>query len=82
MRISDFVFTQRTGDSVLSFRYYAEVTVSSGFWIFKKTERKRIAKTYIGNWYFVDDGNYLPSSCGVDEMFRAYETQLLMSRAK
>lgn len=60
MKLSDFVLTHTKGDSLLSKEYFAEVSVTTGFLWWKRTERRKIYREIIGFWRFLDSGEYTP----------------------
>lgn len=72
MKISNFVYLEKTGKNVFDAVYYANVDVTTGFF-FKKTETRKIAKDFV-NWYFVDSGEFTPMF-DVETLARAYEAK-------
>lgn len=76
MKLSNFFITDIYKDSsgVYSF---GEIDVTTGFWMWKKTKTKKIARTPFGSWHFVDAGEYVP----MIEMYkfeRAYDSQRIL----
>lgn len=73
MKIENFNLIERRDKSVSSFKYIAEVDVTTGF-IFKRTERKKICKGFGGYWFFADTGKHTPGFLA-EEAERAFEAK-------
>jgi hypothetical protein len=63
MKVSNFRDYERTGDSILNWRFTATIDVTTGYLWWKKTEPKKIAKKVLSNWFFMDGTGFTP---GVD----------------
>lgn len=71
MKLSNFMMIERKGKSPIDFRYFADVDVTTGFLWRKKTERKRISRSYTGSWFFIDNGEFV-SIHEIDALERAW----------
>ena len=71
MKLSDFVLTHTKGKSPLDLEYFADVSVTTGSLWWKRTERRKIRREYIGAWHFVDTGKFTPEF-QAEELARAY----------
>ncbi len=74
MKISNFRGYSRTGEDCWSWEYMAVVDVTTGMLWWKKTEKRVIRRRFAELWFFVSDGEYLPSGAGF-RMERAYKAQ-------
>lgn len=72
MKLSEFVLTRIEGKNPLDLEYFADVSVTTGMLWWKKTERRKIYREYVGFWYFVDTGEFLPQ-CQAEALERAYK---------
>lgn len=79
MKISNFRLTKVAGNSPLSWRFYALVTVTTTT---KKLFRKpvcldrdhEVSRTYAASWVFVDTGEFTPGS-QVEALERSFEAK-------
>lgn len=74
MRFSNFVLTQKKGKNALDWEFFAEVDVTTGAFWWKKTNRKKIRRTYTSSWYFVETGEFTPGY-EVESLARAWMSQ-------
>lgn len=56
MEISDFKMLRILGDSLNNRAFVAEVTITEGWWVFKKSRRVQVAREYGMSWFFLDTG--------------------------
>jgi len=71
MKLSNFDYHGKTGDSVTNYRFSASVDVTTGFLLWKKTITRHIQKTGT-YWFFEDTGRYTPG-IQAETLTRAYE---------
>jgi hypothetical protein len=60
MEISDFKMLRILGDSLNNRAFVAEVTITEGWWVFKKSRRVQVAREYGMSWFFLDTGEMVP----------------------
>jgi len=58
MEIKNFRDYSRTGQTVLNYRYFATVDVTTGYLWWKKTRELRIFRDYTSYWRFMGSGEY------------------------
>ena len=75
MKLSDFVLTHTTGKHLLNLEFFADVSVTTGALWWKHTARREIRRKYIGEWYFVDTGEFTPS-VQAEALYRSYTARL------
>ena len=78
MKLSEFVLTHKKGSSPVSWEYFADVTVETGFFWWKKTERKKIHRKYAGYWHFIDTGKHTPG-VQAEDLERAYNARVTLA---
>ena len=61
MKLSNFKMIKTIGTSALNYEYFAEVDVTTGFLCFKKTNKRKIHKSFLGYWHFIDTGEFTPN---------------------
>jgi hypothetical protein len=74
MKLSEFVLTKVVGKNALDWEYFADVSVTTGSWWWKKVERRKIHREFAGMWHFVDTGELTPM-CDAERLERAYRAQ-------
>lgn len=74
MILSEFVLTHIKGESPLDWEYFADVSVTTGMLWWKKVERRKIHRKYVGYWHFVDTGK-ITSEFQAEELESAYEAR-------
>lgn len=62
MKLSNFVLKKTKGTGPLDWEFFADVDVTSGFLLWKRTVRREIYREYGHNWIFVDTGEYTPDT--------------------
>ena len=62
MKLSNFVLLKVTGAHCVDRRYFAEVDVTTGHLLWRKTERKAIWRPSGMRWRFVDTGLLTPDN--------------------
>lgn len=60
MKISNFKLLKTKGSSALNWVYYAEVDVTTGWWLWKKTETVKVFRPYGEFYRFLDSGKFTP----------------------
>lgn len=61
MKIANFKYSYKTSDNILDVVFHASVDVTVGFWFWKKTMTRRIARQYANlHWNFMDTGDITP----------------------
>lgn len=60
MKFSNFRLTERTGKNALDWNFKAIVTITTGFWLFKKQKDVEIYKKFAGYWCFTETGRFTP----------------------
>ena len=60
MKFSNFELTKTEGSGPTNWRFFAYVDVTTSGFFWKKTERRSIARFYVGLWLFMDSGEYTP----------------------
>jgi hypothetical protein len=75
MKLSEFVLTHTKGGGLLSKEYFAEVSVTTGFLWWKRTERRKIYREG-GYWSFMDSGEFTPKfqAEALERAYRARES--------
>lgn len=81
MILSEFVLTKVKGSRPLDLEYFADVTVTTGRWWWKKSIRKTIHREYAQLWHFVDTGEFTPGN-QAETLERAYNAKNSFSSAK
>jgi hypothetical protein len=74
MKLSEFVLTKTGGQNSLNWKYWADVSVTTGRWWWKQCQRRTIHRSYGGYWFFVDTGEYTPAN-QAETLERAYRAQ-------
>lgn len=74
MKLTNFKLLEVTGKSILDYKYYASVEVETGMLLWRKNTTRYISKSYVGYWYFNDDGEFTPGNF-VERLERAYKAQ-------
>lgn len=74
MKLSNFRDLVRTGNNALDWNFSATVDVTTGYLWWKKTRAEQICRSYVGNWFFVSNGEYTPDFL-VERMERVYKVQ-------
>jgi hypothetical protein len=80
MKLSEFVLTHTKGGP-LNREYFAEVSVTTGFLWWKRTERRKIYREG-GYWRFMDSGKFTPTlqvEC-LESAYRARESLRLLEQ--
>jgi len=75
MTISNFKLVDVIGDSAITWRFKALVTVTTKR-IFRKQiiEKKEVFKSYAGSWYFIESGEFADED--VSKLARKLEAEL------
>lgn len=81
MKLSEFVLTHTKGKTSLDLEYFADVSVTTGMLWWKKVERRKIHRKFIGLWRFVDTGKYTPLF-QAEELENAYEATKTLEEIK
>jgi hypothetical protein len=81
MKLSEFVLTHTKGGP-LNREYFAEVSVTTGFLWWKRTERRKIYRECIGFWRFLDSGEFTPvlQAERLERAYRARESLRLLEQ--
>ncbi len=71
MKLSNFIFKERTGQNCLSWVFHATVDVEKGCLWWKTKTTKKIQHKYGSSWFFVENGEWC-IGVEVDKMARAW----------
>lgn len=77
MKLDNFRSLERTGNKALDSIYTAIVGVETRKWFKKDFVQRGIRRSYFGDWYFIDTGEYVPDE--IKALERAYRAQNNMS---
>jgi hypothetical protein len=84
MVLSNFVLIDKKGKNDFDPTYFAEVTVTitTGILWWKQTHvvRRKISRTHVGMWFFLDDGKYTPGF-QAEDLERSYRACKILDAA-
>ena len=75
MKFSGFILIAKTGKNEADWKYFAEVTVTTGVLWWRKSARRKIQRNYGSYWIFADTGEFAPDG-DIEALARAYQAQL------
>ena len=78
MILSEFVLTHTKGSSPLNLEYFADVSVNTGVFWWKRIERRKIHRKYADYWHFIDTGKSTPGT-QAEDLSRAYEARATLA---